>query len=262
VQLRNGAERHCDLGVDGASWMPLIRGAEDGAQRRSRLQDLCVRISCGVATGADDVFVWRKKELSPELMAFSRPTLAGRELTAPGELPQAENVMLLPYTEDGGLIDEHELGALGSYLGLPTVRHKLLRRTCVRRKPWYSFHETPPLGELLRPKILCKDITQNPHFWIDRKGDLVPRHSIYYIIREKAESIDDLCAYLNSKRVAEWLFEHCQRVANGFLRLQSNVLKSVPMPDEFGTIQRKRRLRKKLAGHAALPGFAFSETAR
>src|SRR5207245_5349301 len=109
------------------------------------------------ATGADKVLVQEATGLEPQLAAFVRPTLAGLELTTPEEIGATKYSMLLPYTEDGALIDEKDLGALGDYLSRPSIRKTLLNRTCVRRKPWYSFHETPPLPEILRPKILCKD---------------------------------------------------------------------------------------------------------
>jgi adenine-specific DNA-methyltransferase len=261
IQLRDGVERQCDLGVDGTSWMPLIRGADRGPSR-PKLQELCVRISCGVATGADNVFVREARGLEPQLAAFGRPTLAGRELTNPEEIGAPKYSMLLPYTEDGLLMEERDLGALGDYLSLPSVRARLLNRTCVRRKPWYSFHETPPLPEILRPKILCKDITRRPRFWIDRKGQLVPRHSVYYVVPENAAIIDSLCAYLNSPQVADWLSEHCQRAANGFLRLQSNILKAIPLPDELRPGVRRRRYHSRRARSPKLPEFVFAESAR
>ncbi len=86
------------------------------------------------------------------------------------------------------------------------------------------------LDEVLQPKILCKDITQTSAFWIDRQGTLVPRHSVYYIVPKDANLLDELCAYLNSGPAAEWLNSHCQRAANGFLRIQSNVMKRLPLP--------------------------------
>ena len=261
IQLRDGVERQCDLGTDGTSWMPLVRGAGQGPSR-PKLQELCVRISCGVATGADNVFVREAKGLAPQLATFGRPTLAGRELTTPDEIGPTKYSMLLPYTEDGSLIDEDALGALGDYLSRPSIRATLLNRTCARRKPWYSFHETPPLPEILRPKILCKDITQRPYFWIDRKGLLVPRHSVYYIVPENTAIIDNLCGYLNSPEVAGWLSEHCQRAANGFLRLQSNILKAIPLPDELRPSGRRRRSHKSRARYLRLAEFSFRESAR
>jgi hypothetical protein len=77
IQLRDGTERRCTLNGNGASWMPLIRGASEQKKDRATLKDLCVRISCGVATGADDIFVRKAKGLQAELVRFARPTIAG-----------------------------------------------------------------------------------------------------------------------------------------------------------------------------------------
>jgi len=41
IQLRDGLERQCDLGVDGTSWMPLIRGADQGPSRPKTAGTLC-----------------------------------------------------------------------------------------------------------------------------------------------------------------------------------------------------------------------------
>jgi hypothetical protein len=65
---------------------------------------------------------------------------------------------------------------------------------------------------------------------IDRDGSIVPRHSVYYIVPALPERIDELAEYLNSDAAANWLRDHCQRAANGFLRLQSHVLKKLPLP--------------------------------
>lgn len=234
VRMRDGTQRNCRLDR-ASSWMPIIRGARDEQVNTVTLQDICVRVSCGVATGADDVFVRRADTLEPELAAFAQPTIAGRELMRPDEISRpSEYAMLIPYTKEGSLFAEGELGALGPYL--LRSRGRLMERTCVRRKPWYAFHETPPLPEILRPKILCKDITEKPYFWIDREGTLVPRHSVYYIVPTDAAIIERLRNYLNSPGAARWLAEHCQRAANGFLRLQSNILKAMPISDEVARL--------------------------
>jgi hypothetical protein len=138
--------------------------------------------------------------------------------------------MLLPYRSNGELLPERDLGQLGRYLASPKRRARLLARTCVRRKPWYSFHETPPLADLLRPKLLCKDITETPFFVADRVGSIVPRHSVYYLVPSDPAAIGPLLQYLNSASARNWLRAHCQRAANGFLRLQSHVLKQLPVP--------------------------------
>ena len=85
----------------------------------------------------------------------------------------------------------------------------------------------------MRPKILCKDITKRPRFWVEREGTIVPRHTVYYIVPRDPRLIDELCKYLNSNKARDWLMANCQRAANDFIRIQSNVLKKLPIPDEF-----------------------------
>jgi hypothetical protein len=137
--------------------------------------------------------------------------------------------MLVPYRSDGSLIPESELGALKEFLNDPCRKERLLRRTCVQSRPWYAFHENPPLKDILRPKVLCKDIGAKPVFVIDRKGEILPRHSLYYIVPKDSAVLDELADFLNSHGAARWLADHCQRAANGFLRLQSHVLKELPL---------------------------------
>lgn len=224
---RDGSERAFRL-HSATSWLPVLLG-----HRRDRattvLGDVCIRASCGVATGADDVFVLPESDLSPGLAPFAHRTVAGRDI-AEGELVEPRHVMLVPYDGKGELLPESALSALGDYLRAAPRRQKLLRRTCVARKPWYAFHETPPMPLLLQPKLLCKDITAAPFFVTDRSGRLIPRHSTYYIVPKDPEALDDLSAYLNSAQARDWLRAHCQRAANGFLRLQSHVLRRLPVP--------------------------------
>ncbi len=241
--LRNGSIHRVTLPTDGRSWWPTIQGDSDQPLNGGGLTllDLCVRISCGVATGADAVFVHLTKTLVPALRPFAYPTISGRQLSNTAlTLPRPRYSMLIPYSPDGELLKEDKLDGLKSYLTQPSILNKLLQRTCVSSKPWYAFHENPPFPDILRPKILCKDITPHPHFWIDRSGHLIPRHSVYYIVPKRPEHLETLCAYLNSEEVFRWLASHCQRAANGFFRLQSHVLKELPVPQDLFLANAKR----------------------
>ena len=68
---------------------------------------------------------------------------------------------------------------------------------------------------------------------IDEAGTIVPRHSVYYLVPSDPTRIQELSDYLNSGTALEWLMAHCQRAANGFVRLQSHVLKRLPLPHRF-----------------------------
>jgi SAM-dependent methyltransferase len=232
--LRDTSRRCLIFPQDGSSLQPLLH-AESARESGTGipLKDACLRVSCGVATGLDSIFVQKTKKLNAGLARFAFPTLSGRDLS-PGNIEvRSDKSMLIPYDNEGRLLPLQRLGALRRYLSQPDVRARLKARTCVRRKPWYAFHDSVPLPDILRPKLLCKDITAEPHFWIDRNGSIVPRHSVYYIVPRDPSKLDELRDFLNGPEATAWLRRNCQRAANGFLRLQSAVLKRVMVPPSF-----------------------------
>lgn len=231
---RGGAKSDIRLPEGESSWIPAVRGA-GASSGMVRLEDVAVRVSCGVATGADSVFMVRTAELDPALKRFAHPTLSGREITSTN-LPRSQWSLLVPYAKNGRLLPENQLGELLPYLLQPERRGLLERRYCVGSKPWYAFHETPPLAYLLRPKILCKDIGATPLFVVDRRGTIVPRHSTYYVVPAHLSHLDELAAYLNSAEARTWLRNHCQRASNGFVRVQSHVLKRLPLPPSLAQL--------------------------
>lgn len=243
VVRRNGCMTTITLPHDGQSWLPLIEGAVF-TPTSATLADVCDRISCGVATGADAVFVRMASAIDPALQPFAYPTIAGRQLTASDDGLPTQSLMLIPYDDRGRLLPWSEMGALGRYLQRSEVRRRLLVRTCAERKPWYAFHETPTLREILRPKLLCKDICEKPHFWIDRFGHLVPRHSVYYLTPRNPAALDVIAEYLNSTVAHQWLAQNCQRASKGFLRLQSRVLQRMPLPGDVLDVCDRRLARR------------------
>lgn len=232
VRVRHRDDRMLDvrLGTHG-SWLPLVEGfVAPNFERGFTLADVAIRISCGVATGADAEYLVRSDEIPADLQRFAYPTVSGRQIASNGEL-SIDSHLLAPYDENGRLLTERHLGALGDFLGEPRRRAALERRSCTAQKPWYAYHDSLPLGEMLRPKLLCKDITAEPFFVEDTEGILVPRHSVYYVVPRDPRMLSPLAAYLNSDGAVEWLRAHCQRAANGFLRMQSHVLKQLPVPE-------------------------------
>jgi SAM-dependent methyltransferase len=218
--------------TDGSSRAPSVRGHDSG-ETGATLGDVTVRISPGMATGADSVFVSARESVPPQLSPdWTRPTVSGRQLTA-NDGPRSDEVLICPYRDDGTLPPEDELGAFGEWAELH--RSRLEERSCVTDggKPWYAWHETPPMDDLLRPKIVFKDIAEEPRFRAEREGDVVPRHSVYYPVPEVDVPFDDLLAYLNGPDARMWMRANCQKAANGFLRLQSRVLRDLPVPVEW-----------------------------
>jgi SAM-dependent methyltransferase len=231
VILRDGRRVDIILPVDGASWLPYINQSQTKSGEL-KLGDICSRISCGVATGADSVFIKRIDEIAP-FKQFAYPTISGKELDTSETAIKSSFMMLIPYSPNGKLIEFEELDNFAKYLSQPYNRIRLEKRTCATRKPWYAFHETPPLNDILKPKILCKDISSYPHFWIDREGSIVPRHSVYYIVPKEPSQIEAILEYLETKEAKDWLKANCQNASNGFIRLQSSILKELPIPEKL-----------------------------
>lgn len=185
IMRRDGSEATVTLPDDGSSWASRIRGGDAGIESSVTLDDICQRVSCGVATGADGVFVQSRDEVPPQLLGeWTYPTVSGKQLRI-NDGPESESVFVCPYDEAGRLPPESELGAYGDWAELH--RQQLEDRSCVEKgkRAWYGWHENPAMADILQPKVLCKDITDEPEFWADRSGEVVPRHSVYYIVPEE-----------------------------------------------------------------------------
>lgn len=231
VLRRDGSEDTVSLSPDGRSWASTIRGGDTPTVSGNRtLGEVCQRVSCGVATGADSVFVQDADEVPEQLSDWTYPTTSGKQLRI-NDGPDSGEVFICPYREDGRLPPEDDLGAFGAWASFR--RDRLEDRSCVKKekRPWYGWHENPPMEDILQPKILCQDVTDDPAFWVDETGEVVPRHSVYYIIPEDPDDLHALHEYLNGPEAHAWFEANCQRAANGYLRLQSRVMKKLPVPD-------------------------------
>lgn len=228
------------LPSEGSSWLPAINPTSQNIMGGSnhysgyRLGDVCSRISCGVATGFDDAFIIDKDEVPDRLNPYTCSTVGGRDLTKDGI--SISKRMLIPYDHKGRLLPittAEKFRSISHWLY--KYKERLAKRTCVTKKgkQWYSFHDTPSLRVIVRPKILYKDVTKEPQFWIDRTGEIVPRHSVYYIIPKESEMLSKLTRYLNSSFAKEWLWHNCPRAIDGYFRMQSTVLKKMPIPLEL-----------------------------
>lgn len=237
-RLRDGRVTRARLPIDGGSWLPFAmryrsKGGKIGVPGAPTLDDVSVRISAGIATGADGVFVVPSESVGTDLAPYAYPTISGRDLKMGAPMPEPSHSMLVPYMKDGRLQSPEEAGDLFEYLSAPRRRALLTSRTCASRKPWYAFHDSAPLAEIQRPKVVWKDISESPAFWVDQPGEIVPRHSVYYLVPKDPARLNQIVDYLSSNEAASWLNAHCQRAMKGFLRLQSNVLREMPVPQEL-----------------------------
>ena len=80
----------------GVSWAPHIRGTDlSGMETGVTLGDVTIRISAGVATGADGLFVTSRDDVPSWLdPQWIRPTVSGRQLSAT-DAARSESVFIV-----------------------------------------------------------------------------------------------------------------------------------------------------------------------
>ena len=238
VIRRDNSEDVVELPRDGSSWASTVRAAGTDAfdyDTGVTLNDVTKRVSCGLATGRDSIFVQSKEEVPNQLVdeGWTYPTTSGKQLTV-NDGPNSDDVIICPYDEHGNLVPEDELGGFGDWAKLH--REELESRSCVKKgKVWYSWHENPPMEDIYgEEKILTKDVCETPEFWTEREGDVIPRHSVYYVIPNDGVGINHLLEYLNSPKARAWLEANAQKAHNDYYRMQSKVLKELPVPVNLG----------------------------
>ena len=111
---RSATDRSVRLPGNQASWMPLIQGTKPGMVSQT-LADVCSKISCGVATGSDEVFVIRNAHLDDQLRPFAQPTISGRQIVRGAALRPLHS-LLVPY-DRAGLIPEVKVSVRASWKG-------------------------------------------------------------------------------------------------------------------------------------------------
>jgi len=241
VVFRDGSMVKIKLPLDGSPWLYEAYRVKYSVTMKSckyRLRDIAVRISAGVATGRDRIFIVRVDSLPEELKPFAWPTISGEELSKfepnkPIDYTKLQYAILLPYDKNENLLSEEEAEPLINYLSKYRKELESRRAVKVCKKKWYAFHEHPPMKSILNPKILWKDVAKEPKFWMDLKGMIIPRHNVYYLVPRNPAIIPKLLEYLNRDDVKRWIKAHAQRAANGYLRIQATLLKNLPIPEEL-----------------------------
>jgi len=232
VKLRDGSSHTTSL-PGGGSWAASVRNSEIvELQTGVTLDDITERISPGLATGADNVFVMEQSAVPESIPSkWVRPTVSGKQLRE-YDGPYTDSVFLCPYHDDGELASENELSEF--YDWLTNHRGRLEDRSCVLNgKTWYAWREAPPMNDILQPKIVFRDIAKKPKFWSESDGNVIPKHSVYYAVPQDRVPVNDLIEYLNSTEARMWMEANCQKAHNGYYRLQSRVLSELPVPKEL-----------------------------
>lgn len=184
------------------------------------------KVSIGVATGADKVYVTKDAGLveSDRLL----PLAMRRDLMS-GRLEWQGNYLVNPWAEDGSLVPLNAYPRLAAYLG----QHPGLRERHVARREPASWHRTIDKvhADLTpRPKLLLQDMKANIHPVLDPGGHY-PHHNLYYVVSETWD-MEVLGGLLLSRIAQAFIEAYCVRMRGGTLRFQAQYLKRIRVPEQ------------------------------
>jgi hypothetical protein len=195
------------------------------------LRQFASRISAGLATGLDEVFVVSRRDGANLERSLVRPAIRGRDLFR-YRLSDPELEVIIPYQYDSSgksrLVRLRDYPRINAYL----LRHRdrLEKRHCYRvwGKAWYDIHDPVAYDIARTPKILVPDVANSNRFVFD-PGTYCPLHSAYYIVPNGIEPYY-LTAILNSRPVEFLMRLLAPVVKDGFSRYRKQFLMPLPIP--------------------------------
>jgi hypothetical protein len=182
------------------------------------------KVSIGIATGADKVYVTRDaKVVEPDRVL----PLAMRSDLASGTFDWQGNYLVNPWADDGSLVSLDDYPRMAAYLS----RHPDLRERHVAKKAPGSWHRTIDKvhADLTpRPKLLLQDMKAHIHPVLE-PGGFYPHHNLYYVVSDTWDM--EILGGLLLSRVAQAFIEaYCVRMRGDTLRFQAQYLKRIRVP--------------------------------
>ncbi len=221
---------------NGAPWQlldpTLAKLAAKIVDGHQPLSNLVARISAGIATGSDSIFVLTSREASTLEKDLLRPALRGKDIKRSGINDPGLRIIVPYETNSLGntkLIDLRAFPKTFRYLS--QHRDVLEDRHCVREwgKQWFELHDPWTFDVSTTAKVLCPDLADENRFVLDH-GRFCPLHSAYYLLPKRTIAPTLLVAVLNSRPV-EFVARLLAPIAkDGFSRYMRQSMAFLPVP--------------------------------
>ena len=204
--------------------LALLRSLES---RFPTLQEAGCKVSIGVATGADRVFIAPADDLpiEPERIL---PLAMARDVQANGTIQPSGKALANPYGPDGRLVDLALYPRLLAYF--EAHEERLRKRHVAKKTParWYRTIDKVHPGLKEKPKLLIPDIKGKAAVAYD-DGRFYPHHNLYYVTSE-AWDLRALQAVLRSRLAEFQVASYAVRMRGGYLRFQAQYLRRIRVP--------------------------------
>jgi len=213
----------------GASWptgsperLQLLEQLED---RFDVIETGSTRISIGVATGADSVFITD----DPAVAETDRlvPLLMTTDI-ASGKVDWQGRYLLNPWAGPGQLVDLNDHPRLRRHF--EAHRGELERRYVARKNgsDWYRTIDPVHSDLIPQPKLLFPDMKMASHPVLD-EGGFYPHHNLYYVTSTEWDL--SVLGGLLLSGVAQFFIEsYAVRMRGGTLRFQAQYLRRIRVP--------------------------------
>ena len=194
-----------------------------------KLEDFLV-VREGLITGNDKSYIISRDQVPHEeksLFALFLPDRAIGRYTTPRE---SKRYVYFPYS-NGKPIDLKDLKkAKSTWKYINNIRANL-GGSALKKWPYLVRGREK---EILRPKIISPYLVLLPRFALDVEGKFVISHSPFMFPKARDNDLDLLkffTAVLNSSIVHWYLGSHAYRYSKGYVKLDPNYVKKIPVPD-------------------------------
>lgn len=182
------------------------------------------RVSIGVASGCDKVFITRDRDLVERSRLLPLAMVAD---TRDGTLAWSGHYLVNPWQESG-LVDLSRFPRLQGYFERNATA--LRRRNIAQRRPevWFRTIDRVHLGLTKRPKLYFPDIRDAIHPVLDR-GETYPHHNLYFVVSDAWDL--EVLGGLMLSAVGQFFVEvYGVRMRGGWLRFQAQYLRRIRVP--------------------------------
>lgn len=186
------------------------------------------KVSIGIATGADKVYVIKEPTLVERDRAL--PLAMRRDLMS-GTFEWQGNYLVNPWADDGSLVSLADYPRMAAYLS----KHADLRDRFVAKKDpasWYRTIDKVQSSLTDRPKLLLQDMKTTIHPVLEMGGHY-PHHNLYYVISDTWD-MEVLGGILLSRIAQAFIEAYCVRMRGDTLRFQAQYLKRIRVPKPDG----------------------------
>ena len=195
------------------------------------------KVRVGIKTTADNVFIkesWKQEEYIPELL---RPLITPKNA---GQI-SADNdsrwqVLYTHTVVDGKKVAVNIEQFPNSLMYLSTHREQLESRDYLKKanRNWYEIWVPQNPNAWKKRKIVFRDITEIPQFWLDESGAIVSGNCYWIDLFDKTleDEVFLALAVANSKFIEQY-YDICfnNKLYSGKRRFMSQYVEQFPLPD-------------------------------